>query len=182
VSSELSARHNTLTIQLSIDTICYNRHILTNFNMEKSASSAPILSGSSIAENVVPEPRRSGRARTSTQCFESLPQPASSASKTSVKRKRSDPTHNDKIDQQQNTRNTHTQAGSTTKNPKPTSTRVANNKPSPSNHANAKPTTKSRPSQHAGNVIDLTTDDGATSSKKSKRAKPGKGEEKRLKP
>jgi hypothetical protein len=150
--------------------------------MEKSVSSAPMLSGSFMAENVVPEPRRSGRARTSTQRFESLPQPASSASKTSVKRKRSDPVHNDKIDQQQNTHKTHTQAGSTTNKPKPTSTRVAHNKPGPSDHANAKPTTKSRPSQHAGNVIDLTADDGATSSKKPKRVKSGKGEEKRLKP
>jgi hypothetical protein len=58
---------------------------------------------------------------------------------------------------------------------------VANNKSTKSDDANAKPTTKSRPSRDAGNVINLTEDDGATSSKKSKVSKPGEGEEKRLK-
>jgi hypothetical protein len=59
---------------------------------------------------------------------------------------------------------------------------VANNESTKLDDANAKPTTKSRPSQHAGNVIDLTEDNEATSSKKSKISKPGEGEEQRIKP
>lgn len=150
--------------------------------MEASISSAPTFSGSSTAENAVPDPRRSGRVRTSMQRFDSTPQPPSSAARTSVKRKRSDATRDDKSNQQQYAHKTYAQAVATTDKPKPTPKRVANNKLGPSDHANAKPTTKSRPSQHAGNVIDLTEGDEATSSKKPKRAKRGKGEEKRLKP
>jgi hypothetical protein len=149
--------------------------------MEESKSSIPIFLDPSTAENAAPEPRRSGRVRTSTQRFESIPQPASSSSKSSGKRKRSNTTQNDESDLQKDDNKTHAQGGTKTK-PRATINRVANNESTKSDDANAKPTTKSRPSQHAGNVIDLTEDNEATSSKKSKISKPGEGEEQRIKP
>jgi len=99
-----------------------------------------------------------------------------------MKRKRTDPTHNDTSNQHQHTQTTHAQPGAAKNNSKATTKRVANNRSIQSDDANAKPNTKAPSSQHAKNVIDLTEDDEATSSKKLKKAKSGKGEEKRLKP
>jgi hypothetical protein len=144
--------------------------------MEDSTSSIPIFLGSSTVENAAPEPRRSGRVRTSTQRFEFISQLSSSASKSSGKRKRSNTPQNDESDQQQSDKKIHAQA-----EPRATTKRVANNKSTKSDDANAKPTTKSRASQHAGNVIDLTEEDDATSSKKPKRTKSEESGEKRIK-
>lgn len=149
--------------------------------MKESTSSVPMLMESSAVENTASEPRRSGRARISTQRFKSAMQPASFAPKTSIKRKRSDPAHDDTSTQLQDTQTTHTQAKAAKNKSKATSRRVANNKPTQSDDTNAKPIAKARPSQHAKNVIDLTQDDEATPSEKPKKSKPGKNEEKRLK-
>ncbi|KAH0285701.1 hypothetical protein KCU62_g7325, partial [Aureobasidium sp. EXF-3399] len=150
--------------------------------MEESTSSVPVPLELSAVENTAPEPRRSGRVRSSTQRFESSAQPAACATKASMKRKRSDPTDDDKSSQHQDTQTIHAQSGAAKYNSKATTKRVANNRSIQSDDANAKPTTKAPWSQHAKNVIDLTQDDEATSSKKPKKAKPAKGEEKRLKP
>jgi hypothetical protein len=148
--------------------------------MEESTSSIPISLGSSTAENAAPEPRRSGRVRTSTQRFGYTPQPASSSSKSSGKRKRSSTTQNEDGDQQQDDKKANAQARAAKLKPRATN-HVANNESTKSDDANAKPTTKSRPSQHAGNVIDLTEEDDATSSKKPKRTKSEESGEKRIK-
>jgi len=148
--------------------------------MEGSASSVPTFLSSSLAENNAPEPRRSGRVRTATQRFESIPQTATSTSKSAGKRKRSDTTHDDESGQQPDTKKTHAQPA--TKNKlKSITKRVANNGTPQSDDANAKPTTNSRLSRQAGSVIDLTEDEEVASSKQSKRSRTGKGEEKRLK-
>ena len=144
-------------------------------------SFVPIMSGSSATENGVPEPLRSGRVKTSTQGFDPMPQPGSSATGSSMKRKRSEATHNDQSDQRKSVQTTYAQAGAATSKTKAAAKRVANHKPISSDQANAKPTTKSRPLQPTGNVIDLTGDDEASPSKKPRRSKSGKGEEKRLK-
>ncbi|KAI4792613.1 hypothetical protein E4T44_12782, partial [Aureobasidium sp. EXF-8845] len=149
--------------------------------MKASTSSIPTLLSSSVAENDAPEPRRSGRVRTSTQRYESMAQPATSASKSSSKRKRSDTTHNNETSQQPDAKKTHAQFGVAKNKLKSITKRVANDRPAQSDDANAKPTTNSRPTRHVGNVIDLTEDEEATSSKKPKRSRSGEGEEKRLK-
>jgi len=138
----------------------------------------------SAIENTVPEPRRSGRVRSSTQRLESTAQAAVSATKTSMKGKRTDPTHDDTSNQHQHqhTQTIHAQPRAAKNNSKATTKRVANNKSIQSDDAYAKPTNKASSAQQAKNVIDLTEDDEATSSKKPKKAKSGKGEEKRLKP
>jgi hypothetical protein len=149
--------------------------------MEESTSSIPTVVGSFAVENAAPEPRRSGRVRSSTQRFEFKSQPTSSSSKSSGKRKRSNTTQDEDSDRQQDDKKTHAQARATNTKSRATTTRVANNKSTKSDDANAKPITKSRPSQHAGDVVDLTEEDDATSSKKPKRTKSGESEEKRLK-
>jgi hypothetical protein len=111
-----------------------------------------------------------------------MTQPATSASKSSGKRKLSETTHNDETSQQPDAEKTHAQPGVAKNKLKSTTKRVVNNRPAQSDEANAKPTTNSRPSRHAGNVIDLTEGEEATSSKKPERSKSGEGEEKRLKP
>jgi hypothetical protein len=154
--------------------------LFKNINMEESTSSVPMLPESSTSGNTAPEPRRSGRVRLSTQRFESTMQPATSAPKPSVKRKRSDTTNKDKSNHQHDAQATHAQVGATKPKAKATTKRVANNKSIESDDANAKPSTKARPSEHARNVIDLTEDDEPTSSKKPKKSKSAKDEEKRL--
>jgi hypothetical protein len=149
--------------------------------MERSTSSISTLLNASVAENDAPEPRRSGRVRTSTQRYESITQPASSTSKSSGKRKRSDTTHKDETSQQLDAKKTHAQPGVAKNKLKSITKRVANNRPAKPDDANAKPTSNSRPSPHVENVIDLTEDEEVTSSKKSKRSRSGEGEEKRLK-
>jgi hypothetical protein len=149
--------------------------------MKASTSSIPTLLSSSVAENDAPDPRRSGRVRTSTQRYESMAQPATSASRSSSKRKRSDTTHNNETSQQPDAKKTHAQFGVAKNKLKSITKRVANDRPAQSDDANAKPTTNSRPTRHVGNVIDLTEDEEATSSKKPKRSRSGEGEEKRLK-
>ncbi|CAD0106627.1 unnamed protein product, partial [Aureobasidium uvarum] len=139
----------------------------------------------SAVQNVVAEPRRSGRERNSTQRYESMSQPASCGARSSMKRKRSSTTDNDGSDQPQHASKIQAQAGATTINSRLTSKGVSTKNNIQSDNANAKPATKSRPgdqSKNAGNIIDLTGDDDtATSSTKSKKSKPVKGEERRLK-
>lgn len=149
--------------------------------MGESTSSVSMLLESSAAEKTAPEPRRSGRVRSSAQRYEAITQSSSLAPKTSTKRKRSDPTHEDKSTQLQATQTAHRQVKAAKNKSRATTQRVANNRPIQSDDADAKPTTKTRPSQLAKNVIDLTGDDEATSSKKPKKPKPGKDVEKRLK-
>lgn len=98
-----------------------------------------------------------------------------------MKRKRPDLIHDDKSTHLQDTQTARTQIKVAEDKSNATTKRVANNRSIQSDNANAKPTTKARPSQLAKNVIDLTEDDEATSSKKPKKPKPAKDVEKRLK-
>ncbi|KAH0089523.1 hypothetical protein KCU96_g8458, partial [Aureobasidium melanogenum] len=139
-----------------------------------------VASASSTSENAAVKPRRSGRERNLTQRCESTAPP-----KSSMKRKRANVVDNNNDDKSQYASKKRAQATATTSNPKASSKRVAINKNTQSGDASAKPTTKSRldsSSKNAGDVVDLTGDDDAgTSSKKQKKRKAGKGEEKRLK-
>ncbi|KAH0275314.1 hypothetical protein KCU84_g19672, partial [Aureobasidium melanogenum] len=148
--------------------------------MEESTSYISVASASSTSENAAVKPRRSGRERNLTQRCESTAPP-----KSSMKRKRANVVDNNNDDKSQYASKKRAQATATTSNPKASSKRVAINKNTQSGDASAKPTTKSRldsSSKNAGDVVDLTGDDDAgTSSKKQKKRKAGKGEEKRLK-
>ncbi|KAG9558705.1 hypothetical protein KCU71_g9953, partial [Aureobasidium melanogenum] len=149
--------------------------------MEESTSYIPVTSASSTGENAVVEPRRSGRERNLTRRFGATAPP-----KSSTKRKRASVVDNDDNEKSQYASKKRAQVTATTSDSKASSKSVATNNTTQPADASAKPTTKSRldsSSKHAGDVVDLTGDDhdAATSSKKQKKRKAGKGEEKRLK-
>lgn len=148
--------------------------------MEESTSYIPAISAFPTGENDAVEPRRSGRERNLTQRYEFPALP-----KGSMKRKRASVVDNDNNEKSQYAPKKRAQATATTSNSKASSKSVATNKTTQPADASAKPTIKSRfdsSSKHAGDVVDLTSDDHvATSSTKPKKRKVGKGEEKRLK-
>lgn len=147
--------------------------------------SIPAISVSSTSENVAAGPRRSGRERNSTQRYESTAQLAGHASSSSLKRKRTN-IFEDNNDKLKCALKTHAQAAATTNDSKRSRKRVTTKKTTQSDDASANLSTKSRlnsPSQAAQDVVDLTGDDDAavTSSKKHRKHKTDKDEEKRLK-
>lgn len=141
--------------------------------MDGQEISIPAVTASSISDDVAAGPRRSGRERNSTQ-------PAGHDSSSSLKRKRSNI-----IEKNSNQKRQHAQAATISKS-KESRKRVTTKKTTQADDASPKLSTKSRldsSSKDARDVIDLTggDDDSATSSKKHKKSKAVKGEEKRLK-
>lgn len=152
--------------------------------MEGSKTSIPVGPVSSTSENVAAGLRRSGRERNSIQRYESTAQLAGRGSGSSLKRKRTNVIENNTHEELQYAPKTHAQAAATINNSKGSRKRVTTKKTTQPDDASAKLTTKSRldsSSRAARDVVDLTGDnDPGTSSKKHKKSKAVKGEEKRL--
>ncbi|KAK6005586.1 hypothetical protein QM012_007228 [Aureobasidium pullulans] len=137
---------------------------------------------SSVDQNTAAEPRRSGRERNTTQRHASTSHSAGRVAKNSMKRNRANVINDDNdIEAVNHPPKTHARK----KNPKVPRKRVATKKTAQSNDVSIKLTAKpplNSSSKNARDVVDLTGDDhAATSSKKLKTLKAGKGAEKRLK-